>query len=302
MASGAGASVTIAPDGGSISFANIQGFLSGLGIGFGQQNIVRTFISVAISNLNISVGQGTMAVETAAEILSEVVEDIAEAAAAGIPAPIDLRDTPPTTDQLPEPNMWEHVSQVNGVFFPTSWLDYYDLIEAGYVEGVNLYPPGSGATGGIFVPDVTAAPAPNTGTPNTTGDDMGWFDDAYYWVDETLFGGDLPGGADPGMPGGGAGTAFFPGGPATGPVPAPGGGGGNLPPAVIPPASGGYCGPSGSMAAPVWKKVCGQYKWVYSKRRRRKRLASKGDLADLAALKGILGGGKAFEVWIATHS
>jgi len=293
MASGAGASVVIAPDGGSISFFNIQGFLSGLGLGFAQNNIVRTFVSVAIANLNISVGNGTMAVETAAQILSEVVDDIEEAAAAGVPAPVDLRDTSPTTDQLPEPNMFEWVVQANGVYFPTDWIDYYDLIEAGYQDGVNVYPPGS----------VDFSPAPGTGTApgiiDTTGDtEMGWFDDAYYWVDENLFGGDLPGGAAPGLPGGGAGTAFFPGGPATGPVPAPGT---SVVPTVInQPGPGAASCANG--ASPVWKKVCGQYKWVYPKRRRRKRLASKGDLADIAALKGILGGGKAFEVWIATHS
>lgn len=37
------------------------------------------------------------------------------------------------------------------------------------------------------------------------------------------------------------------------------------------------------------------------RRRRRKRLATKSDLSDLAALKGILGAGKMMEVWIATH-
>lgn len=36
-------------------------------------------------------------------------------------------------------------------------------------------------------------------------------------------------------------------------------------------------------------------------RRRRARLATKSDIKDLASLKGILGGGKAFETWIATH-
>lgn len=55
-------------------------------------------------------------------------------------------------------------------------------------------------------------------------------------------------------------------------------------------------------ASPVYKKVCGQYKWVTPKKRRRKRLATQSDLKDLAALKGILGNGKAFETWIATHS
>lgn len=52
----------------------------------------------------------------------------------------------------------------------------------------------------------------------------------------------------------------------------------------------------------VYKKSCGQWKWVKQRRRRRKRLATKSDLSDLASLKGILGQGKAFEVWIATHS
>ena len=44
-------------------------------------------------------------------------------------------------------------------------------------------------------------------------------------------------------------------------------------------------------ASPVYKKVCGQYKWVTPKKRRRKRLATQSDLKDLAALKGILGNG-----------
>ncbi len=55
-------------------------------------------------------------------------------------------------------------------------------------------------------------------------------------------------------------------------------------------------------ASPVYKKVCGTYKWVVPKRRRRKALVTQGDLKGLAALKGVLGGGKAFETWIATHS
>lgn len=38
------------------------------------------------------------------------------------------------------------------------------------------------------------------------------------------------------------------------------------------------------------------------KRRRRKRLATVSDIADLAALKSILGNGDAFKTWIATHS
>jgi len=36
-------------------------------------------------------------------------------------------------------------------------------------------------------------------------------------------------------------------------------------------------------------------------RRRRRRLATQSDISDLAALKNILGGGKAFDSWIATR-
>lgn len=36
-------------------------------------------------------------------------------------------------------------------------------------------------------------------------------------------------------------------------------------------------------------------------RKRRRRLATTSDIKDLAALKAVLGGGKAFETWIATH-
>lgn len=51
----------------------------------------------------------------------------------------------------------------------------------------------------------------------------------------------------------------------------------------------------------VYKKVCGEYRWVYPRRRRRKQLVTKGDIKGLAALKGVLGNGKAMESWIATH-
>ena len=39
-----------------------------------------------------------------------------------------------------------------------------------------------------------------------------------------------------------------------------------------------------------------------TRRRRRRRLATLSDIRDLAALKAVLGQGKAFETWIATHS
>ena len=51
----------------------------------------------------------------------------------------------------------------------------------------------------------------------------------------------------------------------------------------------------------VYKKHCGQWKWVRQKRKRQKALATKSDIRDLAALKEVLGNGKAFNTWIATR-
>jgi len=75
-------------------------------------------------------------------------------------------------------------------------------------------------------------------------------------------------------------------------------GSGGLPPVVID-QGGGYCStepPKGMR----WSASKGM--WVKKSRRRRKRLATASDLSDLAALKGVLGGGAAFTTWIATHS
>jgi len=68
---------------------------------------------------------------------------------------------------------------------------------------------------------------------------------------------------------------------------------------LVPDAAEGTCG-----GRQLWdpKGNCGQGKWIKKSRKRRKRLATHSDLKDLAALKGVLGGGKAFETWIATHS
>lgn len=44
------------------------------------------------------------------------------------------------------------------------------------------------------------------------------------------------------------------------------------------------CGPT---ASPVWKKVCGEYKWVYPKRRRRRQLLTNRDYNDLLKLQTL---------------
>lgn len=67
--------------------------------------------------------------------------------------------------------------------------------------------------------------------------------------------------------------------PDTGPMtpgPAPGPGPG--------PAAAAACGPGGS---PVWKKVCGQYKWVYPKRRRRRQLLTESDYNALLRIENL---------------
>ncbi len=129
-------------------------------------------------------------------------------------------------------------------------------------------------------------------SPEEEESDVGWFEDLYDTVD-VISGGWLPGGpVDP-----------F-GSPVQGPVvitqqPPPVIGQG---PVVAPPPMAVSGDPCNQGPSPVYKKVCGQYKWIYPKRRRRRALATKSDIKALASIKGVLGGGKAMETWIATHS
>lgn len=51
-----------------------------------------------------------------------------------------------------------------------------------------------------------------------------------------------------------------------------------------------------------WSSAANGYVLKKKRRRRRKMLATPSDLKQLAALKGVLGQGKAFETWIATRS
>lgn len=66
---------------------------------------------------------------------------------------------------------------------------------------------------------------------------------------------------------------------------------------VIPQQPANGCG-----GKPVYKYSCGAYKWVFPKKRRRKALVTKQDIAGLAQLKGVVGVGKTMDTWIATHS
>ncbi len=142
---------------------------------------------------------------------------------------------------------------------------------------------------------LTGAPLPGP-IASEEDSEVGILGDIYDTIDTGL-GGILPGG----VPLSGnvfpAGQAAFPAvapGVTTGPVVSGG------PVAVPIPGTGGpVCATDDPMKGMVYKKVAGQYRWVKQKRSRRRALATKGDLKDLASLKGVLGQGKAFEVWIA---
>lgn len=122
---------------------------------------------------------------------------------------------------------------------------------------------------------------------------MGWYDDL-----DTALGGVLPGGVPSNFP------AFDPFG-LVGPVntavqvqPV-----NQLPSAAA--ATGVSCSPPPPMytgAKPILKFVCGQYKWIYPKRRARKQLFTARDASQLSNL--IQTAGKDTQItksWIATH-
>lgn len=142
-----------------------------------------------------------------------------------------------------------------------------------------------------MAPAVTVLPQPLFGDE---GEGMSVFEDWYDAADR-LAGGWLPGGpvspfdVTPPL------TGFWP--PSATPAAPPVG----APPMPIA-TPGPMMDPCNPGPSPVYKKVCGIYKWVYPKRRRRKALATRTDIKSLAALKGVIGGGKTLDTWIATHS
>jgi len=202
-----------------------------------------------------------------------------------LPPAIDRRDLPPLQTDLPE-SMSPLESWLAGnnpglvVTLNTTWLAGGGY-QTWWVSGderllKSTYDPANSLSSGII---------------ETEEEDVSLISDIYDYVDETYFDGNLPLGTPPTT----GGPDYFVG-PSTAPVPTTGPGPVGPTVAGTPPVVN--CG-GGS---PVYKKVCGSYRWVQPKRRRRKSLATKGDLRDLASLKGILGTGKAFEVWIATHA
>ncbi len=194
----------------------------------------------------------------------------------GVPAVVpSIADVSSTTILSTPPN-----EAIMGIVQATDWFHYWELVNA----GIAAIEPGAVMSPGIMPPEpdivmVNGLPVGvNTGVTGLTGNETAG--DGGMTFEDFISGvGDLALSAL----GGAIGIN-----PNTG-LPVAAGGGGVIPPntpVVITQTPGG-----GIVCHPKRKH-----------RRRRKRLATKSDLSDLAALKGILGGGKAFEVWIATHS
>jgi len=229
------------------------------------------------------VGSGYYAVDWTGAIIPELVSGTTVAETIGVSGEIDRRDTTQVQEKLPV------------TYQAISWDDYYAklaIIDSRIAAGIpaselaEILPPG-----GIDQVD-------NIVASTNEDEDMGWYSD----LDEKFFGGMLPGGAAPGSGG-------FPSFPNYGfdPLFNGGGNGGNgngnggYPP---PPNFGGTgsCVAEDPMKGCVLKKVCGEWRWVKQKRRRRKSLMTNSDIKGLAVLKGLVGVGKTMDTWIATHS
>lgn len=241
----------------------------------------------------LSVGDRVYAFLSESGQLPDVVpvgfyQDVEEAS---LPPEIDRRDQPP--------------DQENVVRIAIDWVEYWAL----KAQGIAVAQPLPLADRGIFNPAVdiisedfkpVGTSAGEPGTLVQSGEtDVGWIEDLYGAAD-VIAGGWLPGG--PVSPWDNTSIVTWgqgPGGGAPPPVII------NQPPIGPPPPQGGLpmaCGDNDPMKGMVWKRVCGQYKWVKQRRRRRRKLVSQSDAAGLSTLVSILGNGKNTQAWIATHS
>lgn len=119
--------------------------------------------------------------------------------------------------------------------------------------------------------------------------------DIYTDVDRAL-GGWLPGGVDPwDATGGGPGRGYV---DTTQAVPGTPSNGGN---GTVTPTYAGCAPGEDPMRGMVYKRVCGQWKWVKKKSRRRKQLFTTRDASQLSSLLGIAGKSEIAKTWIASH-
>jgi len=300
MPAGAGGTSDVIPGGGSWGPADIYigglGNIQSYGIRVPTAFQIEQWVAGWLSDVDIPLGLGTVPVQQSSVSVSALDEPVGfyQDPTEDIEV-FDRRDQP-----LDE-------TATSTVVIAKDWFEYWALQE----QGVAVSPPGTALRppGDLGIVE-NKYPYPSSVSLDTAveNEEMGWLSDTIgdiYGAADIAAGGWLPGG--PASPWDNTSIVNWgwqtPGGGAPPPVVLPPPGGPVGPP--LPPGGGynmGACGPEDPMKGMVWKKVCGQYRWVKQKRRRRKALATKGDISQLSALKGVLGTGKAFEVWIATHS
>lgn len=243
-------------------------------------------IEWASNQIDVSMGRGDIpTVELESPWIPELVPEAPPFKENPLPPEIDRRDIPPVQEVALSDEEWFRRMHPDLVYAPPGR------------EVVPTFIPALPGT------EERAQQAPLLGEMSIheleEPDDVGWITDTLgnvYDVVDASVGGILPGGVPFGQV------------PITGGIPAvvDFATGGAAPPVVInQPVTGvpvTTCATDDPMRGMVYKKVCGTYKWVKVKRRRRRALVTQTDLRGLAALKGVLGQGKAMDVWIATHS
>lgn len=231
------------------------------------------------SVFNFPVGPTYNPVDWTGGIIPELVSGTTVAATLGVPGEIDRRDTPSYQEEL---LVWSEVSP--GLYTVEGFGGTFTAAQMMGNFQIDVGSP----TGGFVASD--------------TEESMGWYSD----LDEQFFGGMLPGGAEPGtggfagMPGYGFGgpATVGPGGAAPTPTPAANG-------APMPPQLMAGCAVDDPWKGCVYKRVCGQWRWVKQKRRRRRQLFTQRDAAQMSSLMGSLPPGapgvSIAKTWIATH-
>jgi len=220
--------------------------------------------------------------ETASEGLPGLVPEPTPKYALPLPPPIDRRDTAPDATLLPE-----DVEDLGVALSDAEWLIRMGLPPLASQEPLRVFDP-------PFVPALPgtlarAEQAPLLGemrTMDIEDEEVGWINDIYTIVDAVGYEGNLPGGAPPQLV-------------------EPGTGGSVINPSSLPtviPSGPTPTATTGDKKTYCYKYIDGQWKLVKMRRKRRRKLVTKSDIAGLAQLKGVIGMGKAFETWIATHS
>ncbi len=233
------------------------------------------------------VGRTYLAVDWTGAVIPELVSGTSTASIFEVPENVDRRDVPSDEEELLMPAAddprWGTVTTAPTSERRVSVIDVNGQI----VDTLSpYYTPGISQAGIDYM---------------ERGEDMGWYSD----LDETFFGGMLPGGAPPT---GGAAVPTWPdaipydafnanGVNGNGVAPSPGPG--------APPAMAGGCPIEDPYKGCVYKRVCGEWRWVKQKRRRRKQLFTQRDAQQMSSLLGSLPTGAAgvaiAKTWIASH-